>query len=108
MATLAGIYTWIADNFPYYKTAGSGWKNSIRHNLSLNKNFRKIPRSKSEPGKGCYWAIDHNANDEANRGSSANEVTKSATTSTSSVVMQKKVKSSSTAASSSGGLRRRI
>ena len=29
MATLSGIYQWISDNFPYYKTAGSGWK--VRH-----------------------------------------------------------------------------
>ena len=59
-ATLADIYGWIQDQFLYYKTqTNPGWKNSIRHNLSLNKCFMKVARSRQDPGKGCYWAINH-------------------------------------------------
>eukprot|EP00045_Choanoeca_perplexa_P007839 m.72084 g.72084 ORF g.72084 m.72084 type:complete len:125 (-) comp14241_c0_seq8:1057-1431(-) len=49
--TLADIYEWIQDHYPYFKTAEKGWKNSIRHNLSLNRTFRKVARDPSESGK---------------------------------------------------------
>ncbi|TBU09973.1 Forkhead domain-containing protein [Hamiltosporidium magnivora] len=58
--TLNEIYTWIVNNYEYFKNADGVWKNSIRHNLSLNKCFVKIARSKGSPGKGGYWALDPN------------------------------------------------
>ncbi|KAJ2780834.1 hypothetical protein GGI15_003400 [Coemansia interrupta] len=62
--TLNEIYTWVITHYPYFNTAGSGWKNSIRHNLSLNKTFVRIPRPVNEPGKGAYWTVDLTVLDE--------------------------------------------
>jgi hypothetical protein len=55
------IYNFMTENFPYFKTAPDGWKNSVRNNLSLNKCFEKIEK----PGlnaeisrKGCLWSLN--------------------------------------------------
>ncbi|OAA74122.1 forkhead box protein L2 [Cordyceps fumosorosea ARSEF 2679] len=56
--TLAQIYKWISSNYSFYHPDDSGWQNSIRHNLSLHKNFIKIERPKDDPGKGNYWGIE--------------------------------------------------
>ncbi|EZA60881.1 hypothetical protein DMN91_007967 [Ooceraea biroi] len=56
---LSDIYQHILEHYPYFRTRGPGWRNSIRHNLSLNDCFVKSGRSAN--GKGHYWAI-HPAN----------------------------------------------
>ncbi|EDU39661.1 forkhead transcription factor fkh1 [Pyrenophora tritici-repentis] len=57
MLTLAHIYDYIKVRYAYFRYTTSGWQNSIRHNLSLNKSFEKVARRTDEPGKGMKWKI---------------------------------------------------
>lgn len=80
------IYSFMKEHFPYFKvtpdgggrtlqtlgsrlvsltspclfqTAPDGWKNSVRHNLSLNKCFEKVENKMSGTSrKGCLWALN--------------------------------------------------
>ncbi|CAP31199.1 Protein CBR-FKH-10 [Caenorhabditis briggsae] len=52
---LAEVYEWIMTEYPYFRSRGAGWRNSIRHNLSLNDCFVKAGRAAN--GKGHYWAV---------------------------------------------------
>lgn len=52
--SLADIYEAIMELFPYYRYCQPGWQNSVRHNLSSSKSFRKV----SKEGKGWLWGLD--------------------------------------------------
>ena len=58
--TLSEIYAEIHRRHPYYLLENRNWQNSIRHNLTLNKCFVKVPRSSNE-GRGSYWTMEKGA-----------------------------------------------
>ncbi|WKX93080.1 hypothetical protein Q1695_010815 [Nippostrongylus brasiliensis] len=52
--SLNGIYNYIMENFKYFReNRNASWKNSVRHNLSLNKQFRRLEKKEGE--KGSLW-----------------------------------------------------
>ncbi|XP_059088337.1 forkhead box protein C1-B-like isoform X2 [Tigriopus californicus] len=56
--TLSEIYHYLQKRFSFFRGPYQGWKNSVRHNLSLNECFVKLPKALGRPGKGHYWTID--------------------------------------------------
>ncbi|XP_067643750.1 forkhead box protein biniou [Eurosta solidaginis] len=61
--TLSEIYSFLQKRFEFFRGPYVGWKNSVRHNLSLNECFKKLPKGMSvgKPGKGNYWTIEQNS-----------------------------------------------
>ena len=60
------IYRYIMAQHPYYNNDKKAWRNSVRHNLSLNECFEKFNRT--ENGKGHLWRIHPNCIDDFMRG----------------------------------------
>ncbi|XP_036403763.1 forkhead box protein O4 [Megalops cyprinoides] len=59
--TLAQIYDWMVKTVPYFKDKGdsnssAGWKNSIRHNLSLHNKFLRVHNEST--GKSSWWMLN--------------------------------------------------
>ncbi|XP_062981334.1 forkhead box protein O1 [Elgaria multicarinata webbii] len=59
--TLSQIYEWMVKNVPYFKDKGdsnssAGWKNSIRHNLSLHSKFIRVQNEGT--GKSSWWMLN--------------------------------------------------
>ncbi|XP_060627634.2 forkhead box protein Q1 [Anolis sagrei] len=57
--TLAEINEYLMGRFPFFRGAYTGWRNSVRHNLSLNDCFVKVLRDPARPwGKDNYWMLN--------------------------------------------------
>ncbi|EDV21180.1 uncharacterized protein TRIADDRAFT_30486, partial [Trichoplax adhaerens] len=57
--TLNDINKYLVDNFDFFRGNYTGWKNSVRHNLSLNDCFIKVLKDPNRPwGKDNYWTIN--------------------------------------------------
>ncbi|KAL1114993.1 hypothetical protein AAG570_007816 [Ranatra chinensis] len=61
--TVSGIYKWIYTNYPYFNKDDGRWKNSVRHNLSINPQFRKGDKCLAG-GSGHFWTLSNEYSDE--------------------------------------------
>ncbi|KAL3321121.1 Forkhead box protein F1 [Cichlidogyrus casuarinus] len=59
--TLNEIYKYLQGNWEFFRGSYTGWKNSIRHTLSVNDLFVKIPKDINRQGKTHYWTLNPNA-----------------------------------------------
>merc|ERR1711953_1339445 len=76
--TLAEIYDWIVANIPFFKDKGDhnssiGWKNSIRHNLSLHDKFSRVTPTNTTKNIGAYWTLVPENDDTKTKGRSEME-----------------------------------
>ena len=67
MLKLTDIYAWILARYPGFNSNRTGFQNSVRHNLSLNKVFIKVNLpGVANNGKGNYWTINPKFEDSSN------------------------------------------
>ncbi|KAM3609822.1 uncharacterized protein V6R79_020769 [Siganus canaliculatus] len=52
---LASIYSAMEERFPFLRSRSPGWRNSVRHSLSVCDCFVKV--SRCEAGRGHYWGV---------------------------------------------------
>ena len=55
---LADILRFIQEKFPYYRTCPLKWKNAIRHNLTINDCFVKLPLENQQKQRSHFWTVD--------------------------------------------------
>ena len=56
--SLRDIYTWIESTYPYFLyDQRKSWKNAVRHNLSIQRAFKKIPKEPKSEEKSCLWEL---------------------------------------------------
>ena len=63
---LSEIYDYVLKEYPYFVNSTCAWRNSVRHNLSVNECFRKSRAAKS--GRGFYWALHEACVEDFRRG----------------------------------------
>eukprot|EP01080_Neovahlkampfia_damariscottae_P005923 gene5923-9753_t len=74
--TLQDIYQYIMDTYPYFKTTTDGWKSSVRHNLSLNKLFSRVPQEDIQDGKRAVYQLNPNIDIQENKNSTGKALNK--------------------------------
>lgn len=57
LMTLQEIYDWFEQFHPFYCENNHNWRNSVRHTLSSNRMFKRIPRYNNASGRGSMWAL---------------------------------------------------
>ncbi|KAK8858929.1 hypothetical protein IAR55_003160 [Kwoniella newhampshirensis] len=64
------IYDAMEERWPWYKTCGPIWKNSVRHTLSTSKCFVRVNKTKNDAErieKGTYWTVKDSLSDQTDR-----------------------------------------
>ncbi|KAL1658362.1 hypothetical protein EV122DRAFT_194414, partial [Schizophyllum commune] len=58
--TVRGIYAALQDKYAYFRTADPTWKSCVRHHLSRNLQFERVPRAPCDgvAGHGSYWTVN--------------------------------------------------